>query len=150
MADHFLVVIPADPKAALPDTSPALREALAALTGTREARVKDYGKLQFIDCGENFESIACPICEAAVSTDQWRAWMDTDWHGEDGFHLHRHTTACCGADISLNELDYRWPQGFARWFVSARNDGRGPLTSSEVARLEVVVGLPLKAIAQMY
>jgi hypothetical protein len=56
MSDHFLVVIPGDPNAELPDTANALRDALALLAGTGEARVKDYGKLQFIDCGENIES----------------------------------------------------------------------------------------------
>ncbi|MEK6217502.1 MAG: hypothetical protein N2B03_09850, partial [Boseongicola sp.] len=60
MSDRFLVVVPADPAAALPDTANALRDALAILAGTDEARVKDYGKLKFIDCGENFESVSCP------------------------------------------------------------------------------------------
>lgn len=150
MSDHFLVVIPADPAAELPQSATALRDALAALAAASEARIKDYGKLQFIDCGENFEGIACPVCRAAISTDQWHAWMDEDWHGEDGFHLHRHTVPCCKVDLLLSELVYVWPQGFARWFVSARNEGRGPLTMDEVAKLESVAGMPLKAIAQMY
>ncbi len=150
MSDHFLLVIPADPKAAMPQTAPALRDLLARLVGTQEARIKDYAKLQFIDCGENIEVIACPVCDAAVSIEQWHAWMDADWHGEDGFHLHRHATPCCGADVTLNDLTYLPSQGFARWFVSARNEGRGPLTLDELAKLEAVATVPLKAIAQMY
>lgn len=150
MSDHFLVLIPADPKADVPETAVALRDALARLAGTNEARIKDYGKLQFIDCGENAERISCPSCEAEIATDQWHAWMDEDWHGEDGFHLHRHETPCCGSDITLNTLRYDWPQGFARWFVSARNQGRGPLDPAELAALEAVAGIKLTAIAQMY
>ena len=150
MSEHFLVVIPADPDADLPDTAPALRDALADMAGTTEARVKDYGKLQFIDCGENFEKIACPLCSAPVNVEVWQSWMDEDWHGEEGFHLHRHTLPCCGDETTLNDLVYHFPQGFSRWFVSARNANRGPLTGEELAQLEKIAGFPLRAIAQMY
>ncbi len=150
MSDHFLVVIPTDPQADLPETAEELRKALAALAGSDDSRVKDYGKLQFIDCGENFERVLCPSCGAEIAKDLWHGWMNADWHGEEGFHLHRHATPCCRAEVTLNALIYEWPQGFARWFVGARNGGRGPLKETEVARLESVAGLPLKAIAQMY
>ncbi|NNL19553.1 MAG: hypothetical protein HKP37_12505 [Boseongicola sp.] len=150
MADHFLVVIPRDPKADLPASANALRDALATLAGTDEARVKDYGKLQFIDCGEAFESIACQSCGEEVASDQWHTWMDEDWHGEDGFHLHRHKAPCCQLETNLNALIYTPPQGFARWFVSARNKGRGPLDADEVRALEKIAGVPLQAIVQRY
>lgn len=150
MSDQFLVVIPADPKADLPESAEAIRDALARIAGTDEARVKDYGKLQFIDCGQNFERIFCPDCRAEITFPQWRAWMDEDWHGEEGFHLHRHETDCCAASVTLNTLVYQWPQGFARWFVGARNKGRGPLSEDELAALEAVAGMPLRAVSQMY
>ena len=150
MSDHFLVVIPADPKADLPETAAALRDALAELAGTDEARVKDYGKLQFIDCGENAERIRCPNCGAEIPAEQWQTWMDEDWHGEEGFHLHRHDTPCCAAAVTLNMLVYEWPQGFARWFVGARNNNRGPLIDKDIRQLEAIAGLPLKGIAQAY
>lgn len=150
MTDHFLVVIPSDPKAELPRTAEAIREALAKLADTDEARVKDYGKLQFIDCGEAFEGISCPSCGAAILIEQWQRWKDEDWHGEDGFHLHRHDTPCCTHEINLNTLTYIPPQGFARWFVGARNQVRGALSNNEVTALEVVAGIPLRAIVQMY
>ena len=150
MSDHFLVVIPADPAAALPDTANELRDALAKFAGSNEARVKDYGKLKFIDCGENFESVSCPACKSALPIDWWRARMDDDWHGEDGFQLHAHILPCCSAKASLNDLIYDFPQGFARWLVAARNPGRPALTVGELSQLEAVAGLGLKAIAQMY
>lgn len=150
MSDHFLVVIPKDPNAELPATAPALKDALAKLAGTTEARVKDYGKLQFIDCGEAFEAISCPSCQTAITTEQWHVWMDEDWHGEDGFHLHRHETPCCTHETTLNALTYTPPQGFARWFVGARNHNRGPLNAAELGALEEVAGMPLRAIVQMY
>lgn len=150
MSDHFLVVIPADPKATLPSTAEDIRKALAEITGSTESRVKDYGRIQFIDCGENFERISCPACGAEASVDWWGHQMDHCWDDENGFDLHAHAMPCCGTPMSLDKLNYEWPQGFARWMVSARNTGRGPLTSDELMRLDDVAGIKLMAIAQMY
>ncbi len=150
MADHFLALIPADPAAGLPDTAPALRDALADLLNTTEARVKDYGKLQFIDCGENARTIRCPACDAGISDDQWHAWMDGDWHGAEGFHLHRHVTPCCGHETNLNALTYDAPQGFAHWFVAARITEPRRLSTDHLTRLSETAGLPLRAILQSY
>ncbi len=150
MAEAFLVVIPADPAAELPDTAEALRDALARLAGTDEARVKDYGKLQFIDAGVNAKGMRCPACGHDIDPQTWQSWMEADWHGADGFYLHRHEAPCCGHHATLNELSYEAPQGFARWFVSARNHGRDVLSEAELRGLERVAGMPLKAIAQHY
>jgi hypothetical protein len=76
--------------------------------------------------------------------------MDHCWDDEAGFDLHAHAMPCCGAPMSLDKLKYEWPQGFARWMVSARNTGRGPLTSDELMRLDDIAGIKLLAIAQMY
>ena len=150
MSDRFLVVIPSNPKADLPAAADELRAALSEIAGASETRVKDYGKLQFIDCGEDFQSASCPHCNAEIAMETWHTWMEEDWHGEEGFHLHRHKTSCCGQDINLNEIIYDLPQGFARWMASARNTGRGPLTEAELKRLEAVARLPLRALAQTY
>ncbi len=150
MADRFLVVIPVDPKAPLPETSDAVRGALANIAGTTQARVKDYGKLQFIDAGLNAQSITCPTCQQDVAEDQWHMWMQEDWHGAEGFHLHKHQMPCCGATLTVNDLLYDAPQGFARWFIGARTEREGLLAPEELSQLEAVAGLPLKAIAQRY
>ena len=113
MSDTFVALIPVDPTAEVPQNAQALRDALARQLGTEEVRVKDYGKLQFIDCGQNFNAVACPACGTQIALDQWHAWMDQDWHGEDGFHLHRHKTPCCERDVTLNDLTYDMPQGLS-------------------------------------
>lgn len=150
MSDHFLVVIPADPKAELPPTAEDIRAALAEIAGTTESRVKHYGRIQFIDCGENFERILCSACEAEASVDWWGHQMDHCWDDETGFDLHAHAMPCCGAMLSLDKLKYERRQGFARWMISARNSTRGPLSADEISQLEAVAGLKLVGIAQAY
>ena len=150
MSSHFLVVIPEDTAAQLPENRQALRDALAKIVGTDEARVKDFGRLQFIDCGENFERILCPACNAELTTEWWGKQMDHCWDDESGFDLHAHALPCCGAPMALDRLSYEPVQGFASWFISARNPGRGPLTEAEVTQLETIAGLKLRAISQAY
>jgi hypothetical protein len=41
--------------------------------------------------------------------------------------------------------DY-WPQGFARWWLEARNPDRGKLQPEELAELESAVGHPLREV----
>lgn len=150
MSECYAVVIPADPKAAVPDTAEALRVRLAEIVRTDRTRIKDYGKLQFIDCGEAFERVNCPVCAASLAMELWHDWMDEDWHGAEGFHLHRHATPCCGESVTLNDLAYVQPQGFARWFVSAHDTTHGPLSDAETRALSEIAGLPLRAIHQRY
>ena len=150
MSDQFLVVVPADPKAPLPDTAGALRIALANIAGTEEARIKDYGKLQFIDCGENAEAIHCSSCGAEISALVWLRWMDEDWHGEDGFHLHRHVTPCCESDLTLNDLEYRMPQGFARFVLEATNPSIEQLPEHLARSLSAALGCEIRAIWARY
>ena len=150
MSESYFVLIPADPSANLPNTAPALRDALVAMLGARRGRVKDYGKLQFIDCGQNFERTVCPACKTVIAIEHWHEWMDEDWHGEEGFHLHRHAMPCCNADRTLNDLEYIWPQGFARWFVSAEINQIATLTDSQIAELVGMAGIDLRTIRQQY
>ena len=152
MSDDFIVLIPADPKARPDgDTLKELEAAHAQITGAAATRVKDFGeRLQFIDCGGNFEEIRCPSCGAVVETAWWGHRMDHAWDDDHGFHLCAFTMPCCGAEARLDTLDYRWPQGFATWFLSAMNADRGPLTDTEIAQLQVVAGIPLRVIYQHY
>lgn len=150
MSEHFLALIPVNPDADLPGNAEALRACLGRMLGSAESRVKDYGKLQFIDCGEDFKSLTCPACSAAIPREDWQGWMAADWHGEEGFHLHRHDAPCCGAGVTLNDLVYEAAQGFSRWFIGVRLDPARPLSPESLAELSERAGLPLRAIRQRY
>ncbi|MEM9425610.1 MAG: hypothetical protein AAGA06_02815 [Pseudomonadota bacterium] len=150
MSEHFTVVIPSDPSAPLPDTAEVLRAALQRLAGGDASRVKDYRKLQFIDCGDTPCRIGCPHCDADVPQTVWQAWMTENWHAEDGFHLHSHPAPCCKSPITLTTLIYEPKQGFATWMISARSAAGRTLTSGEMEELQGLAGIKLTAINQIY
>ncbi len=60
------------------------------------------------------------------------------------------TTPCCGANVSLNDLNYEWPAGFARFVLEAMNPGVGDLATAEIAALAEIVGSPLRRIWAHY
>lgn len=150
MSERYCVVIPADPNDPMPDTAEARRETLALIVGTDQSRVKDYGKVQFIDAGGNWDGVACPKCGYTLTTPEWHKMMDRAWDDEKGFELVTDQTPCCGASTTVADLDYKWPIGFARWFVSAYDKTHGPLTEAETRQLSNVAGMPLRAIYQHY
>ena len=152
MSDDFIVLIPADPTARPDvDTLKRLEQTHARITGAKIARLKDFGqRLQFIDCGGNFEETRCPSCAKPVETSWWGHRMDHAWDDDHGFHLCDFDMPCCGAPARLDTLDYRPHQGFATWFVSAMNANHGPVTDTEKVELESVAGIPLRVIYQHY
>jgi hypothetical protein len=69
MSDDVLKLIPADPHFVPSDA--AKKAAVAALEkllpeGER-CRTEDFGRVTFIDQGENLESILCPACGTKLS-----------------------------------------------------------------------------------
>ena len=152
MADRFIVLIPTDHDARLSQNQLAgLEDTLAGICGVKESRAKTFGdRLQFIDCGENRQAILCPACEADLDVSWWAHRMDHAWDNDHGFHMCDFAMPCCGATSQLDKLIYRPKQGFARWFVSARDPGREALTSDDISRLEAIAGQPLTVIYQMY
>jgi hypothetical protein len=59
-------------------------------------------------------------------------------------------TPCCGSRVSLNDLRYEWPAGFARLVLEAWNPNVTRLDEEEVSKLEEVLGAPLRIIWTRY
>ncbi len=152
MSDTWIVVIPRDPRA-----HPSARQLsnaadlLATLdpeVGTSE--VQDFGdRIEFVDAGENFESVRCPSC-SADQTEAWSDWMGDDYSDDAGFALATIALPCCGASLTLDALSYHWEQGFARCLVRARVVNVAALGEEERRRVEAAMGMPIRVISQRY
>src|SRR6266404_1463026 len=143
MSDNYIHIIPAEP-----GVVPGDDRQRAAVSYFRqiapkadEVRVSVSENLEFVHCGANFEKICCPACGARLSLVVWQEWMDDDV-GEKGFTLVPHTMPCCGAQRTLHELPYEWPQGFARCDVYAMNPNIGKLSDEQRTRFESILDCP--------
>jgi hypothetical protein len=150
MSTNLLRIIPTDPawtpnERAAGDALAALRDLAPGASATEAVRHDD---VTFVDQGANFEAVRCPACGAELDVDWWQEAMEA---------AHRVRFAdlavvvpCCGVPASLNELDYDWPAGFARFVLEARDPGRQGPTDEELARVTAALGHPVRVIWAHY
>lgn len=146
MSTNLLRIIPTDP--AWTPAERAAGEALAVLrdmapeaSGTTAVR---HGDVTFVDQGGNFETLRCPVCAAELEMDWWHAAMEAASKGR--FADLSVAAPCCAARTSLDELDYDWPAGFARFVLEATDPCRGDPTEEELARITAALGHPVRII----
>jgi|ERR1041385_6279 hypothetical protein len=149
MSDDYVYVIPSEP-GLVPDEASGHStvryfRSIAPRAGEITVFVSDH--LEFIHCGGNFGKILCPSCGASIGLESWQDWMNKDFQGRGkGFTLSRRALPCCGVHSSLHDLNYEWPQGFARFNVCAQNPGIGKLSGKQRRRFEQILGCPVRVI----
>lgn len=146
MSDHWTILIPEEPEF-LPSEQAqhravALFQKIAPMADKVTTEVS--AGVRFIDCGSNFERILCPDCGAEIALDWWQAQMDSG-NGES-LDLQPVQLPCCGTRKNLNQLDYEWPQGFARFSLEAMNANIGDLPEQKKAEFEKILGCRLRKI----
>jgi hypothetical protein len=108
--------------------------ARAPLADVVTAKLSD--EIRFVDCGENFESVSCPRCEANLPLDWWSESMNRAAAAK--FEERSVQLPCCGATAALETLRYEWPAAFARFVLEVRNariDGPTAADDMEIGRL---------------
>jgi hypothetical protein len=148
MSDNWITLIPEDPWF-VPDEArrQRARDRFAEMApDADEVELKVSEKVNFFDCGENFERIRCPSCGAEVPVPWWQDRMDKDY--SDGFTLQSYATPCCGASWTLHDLVYEWPQGFGRFALDAMNPNLGEMDDGFRRELEEILGTRLRVIYQ--
>ena len=151
MSVEYLQLIPHDPIYIPPaQDQPIALEALSRLLlEAAEIQILVYDTVQFIDQGENWESLSCPLCGSRLATGWWQDAMDEAYKTQ--FENLSITLPCCTRRTSLNNLDYQLPAGFARFVLSARNPNLGRnLTDSELEPIERVLNCRIRQIYSTY
>jgi hypothetical protein len=167
MSDYYLSIIPEDPSyvPAADAQSRALEAFRSFLTKKKPFQAKAFYRrdepeveievevsedIQFVDQGENFESVSCPACDIEIDAESWGEWMDKSH--ESNFVDRSVTMPCCGCQTELNALRYDWPAGFARFVLRALDpelkDGLLPV--DKLSALEEILGCKLRQIRATY
>jgi hypothetical protein len=149
VSDTFLRLIPDDPRRVPSATAREHAEAVlrVALPGADDVVSQVTEHVRFVDCGDNFEGVACPRCGTEIGV-WWSVVMEVAH--EQQFSDLRATTPCCGQRVSLNDLVYSWPSGFARYTLEAVNPGLGSLPDRVRSRLETVLDCRVRVIWAHY
>ena len=145
MSDHWLYLIPSEPHY-VPDARQQERAyswTQAHFPNADGIRLRVTPAIEFIDPGGNFERVLCHLC----GTDCKLWWSDTmERQYDHGFHDLTVTSGCCQQQMSLNDLNYQFPAGFARFLIEVNDPDRKDLTGTELLELELIVGGSLRRI----
>ena len=98
---------------------------------------------KFIDCGENLKRIICPICGADIDFGWWGKAMNRAY--EESFSSLETTLPCCSATVSLNDLDYQSPCGFACFSIEILNPGE-KMRDSVILPVQNLLGVTLRVV----
>lgn len=145
MSDYVLRLIPEQPDfVPSPGIIEKLKQTVAALSLDADEMVsKLENNVVFVDAGENWGKVICPVCKELLTDEWWSQAMGSAW--ETKFSNLLAQAACCNSTVSLNDLGYEWQVGFARFILEVRNPKK-TLADTDQAILEEVIGCKLKRI----
>lgn len=144
MSDAYIRVIPTDPSFVPVSADAELARRLVALMFPQAQSVEAmvFDEIRFVDYGENIEEILCPACGADLES--W--WDDAvSDAAEVKFRNLDVVMPCCSANTTLNDLDYRWPMGLARFMIEAWNPD-DQMAQGDVAKLELALRCSVRII----
>ncbi len=101
-----------------------------------------YDQIQFIDCGQRFESVVCNHCYHSL-LNIWGELMEVSAQGE--FKKRLLITPCCGKETQLDKLVYYGDSGFARSALHVLNPSMD-IEDIEIHIFEKVFGCEYKCI----
>ena len=150
MSENVLSIIPTDPRwQPGQEQAERARRLLAEFAPDPDRDNSDFKAewhetITVVDCGGNLERITCPLCGATIDTEWWGDLLEE--RCDEGFDSLIATVPCCGGHASLNDLEYEWPCGFARFELALWNPGRGWLTDQELSSIAQALGHPVRQI----
>lgn len=118
---HELVIIPVNYKST--PTEDRINECLGILESLFYEHIITYATLdsvQFVDCGQNFESLNCNLCLQEIELDFWHEQMNSSYE-KSHFEELDFLTQCCDKLTSLNDLKYDGDCGFSTFYITINN-----------------------------
>jgi hypothetical protein len=103
--------------------------------------------IEFIDCGQNLESVKCPFCNQELDMDWWGNEMDRAFNCR--FEDSNIPLPCCGEISELNNLIYIEQCGFAKFVIEILNP-EDELMSDNILALGQILKCNLKKIKVHY
>jgi hypothetical protein len=119
----------------------------AAFPQATRVDLRESSKRVFIDPGVNLITITCPSCGALIDMTWWKRVMGSAFQTQ--FEDLEVRVPCCNTSVSLNDLVYDWPIGFARFVADVWNPRR-EVSLEEKLEAERILGATLRVVIAHY
>jgi len=103
--------------------------------------------VEFVDQGENFDSVSCNLCGHKFEMEVWQTLVDKA-HDQKFSEL-RFVTPCCNKNTSLNDLIYVSPAGFAKFTITIA-DPKSEMDQKSTTELERILNTKVKSFWAHY
>ncbi|WZL82760.1 hypothetical protein QBE53_06510 [Vallitaleaceae bacterium 9-2] len=107
-----------------------------------KVELHQYEQIEFIDCGQRFESVVCNHCHHSLLK-TWGQLMNVSAQGN--FKERSFITPCCGKKTQLDALIYYGDSGFARSSLEVLNPSID-IEDIEIHVFEKVFGCQYKCV----
>lgn len=115
--------------------------------GAGEVSCEVAEHVRFVDQGQNWERVLCPVCASELDDRWWQHAMNTAH--QTRFEDLSVVLPCCCEASSLSDLVYEWPAGFARFTIQVRSPGRD-IDDQQLEDLGKSLGCELRKIWARY
>ncbi len=148
MPDTILKIIPTDPAHSCnEETQQEIISLLSKFYSPQQIELINTDSIEFVDPGQNFESVSCHLCGQLLKIEDWQSLMGYAF--EANFGSLNFTTSCCNKEVSLNDLNYNWPAGFARLIISV-TDAQTELKGNKLLELKSLLQCDIRVIWTKY
>ena len=150
MSENLLQLIPQQPPYVPSEEAMFLAEQFLKLhiSETSKVSTEVSNEIRFIDAGANFEWVSCPVCRKKISGEWWSVAMEEAHKTQ--FSSLEVNVPCCGSQTTLNDLNYNFTQGFARFVLTVKNPGITEFEEQSREELERIVDCKLRVIWTHY
>lgn len=144
MSEHIMKIIPKDPFYKIPEST--LQQAKTFLQTQIHCdciEIEVNEAPVFVDCGANLERISCPECGSELVFEWWGEVMNKA--AEDEFTSLKTEMPCCKRFVSLNDLDYDFPCGFASFSIHIFNPERS-IDDKMIGTIQSILGIGVRIV----
>ena len=103
--------------------------------------------IEFVDQGENFDSVSCNLCGQNIEIEDWQNAMDKAYDKQ--FTDLEFITPCCHSKTSLNDLTYHSTAGFAKFIITI-SDAQTEIEEQDLNEVRQILGTPLRIVWAHY
>jgi hypothetical protein len=108
--------------------------------------IETSDEVMFIDQGGNFVFVQCPQCGLKIDQGWWSNAMSQAFANH---YCDLSIQTPCGHQTTLNDLNYYWPAGFARFRISFLNPSQD-FDHEQLQILSHILGCELRKIRAHY